>query len=243
MTAALILLAAVAAAGRAEEPPAPTPTPAVKILLARPEGAPPPRGGSLAEVAKRIKLKLPANQPRVLTNESVKQLADGVELTTAAPSGGGAPAARFPGAGSGDEAKKARWQQRYRSAIQRVRTLDNDVKELGVRAAELEREFYSHDDPAYRDSVIKPNWDNTLADLQKAKQELEIARKQPEEVLNAARRDGALPGWFRGLDSETGPPASAPAAAAKPQVPGAPATGVQPTATPTPVPPRPVSPS
>ncbi len=203
MTALLILLAAVSGA----EPPAPSPTPALTILLAKPEGAPPPQGGSLAEVAKRIKLKLPGDRPRVLTNETVKQLAEGVELTMAAPgAGGGAGVA--PVAAS-DESKKAKWQQRYRSAVQRIAALEAEVKSLESRANGLERDFYSHDDPVYRDSTIKPNWDNTLERLRKARAELEAARKQPDEVLNAARRDGALPGWFRGLDTETAPAASA----------------------------------
>ncbi len=238
MTALLILLAAATAA--APPAPSPSPTPALTILLAKPEGAPPPQGGSLAEVAKRIKLKLPGDRPRVLTNETVKQLAEGVELTTAAPGAGGG-AAVAPGAAA-DESKKARWQQRYRSAVQRVAALEAEVKSLEARANELEREFYSHDDPAYRDSTIKPNWDNTLTQLQKTKDELEAARKQPDEVLNAARRDGALPGWFRGLDSETAP-ALPPAAQGGARA-TSPARKVPPT--PTPLPPesiRPVGPS
>jgi len=238
MTTLLILLAATHAAAVAEEPPSPTPTPPVAILLAKPEGGPPPQGGSLAEVAKRIKLKLPANGPRVLTNDSVKRLAEGVELTmSAAGPGGGAvvPA----GAGGNEDAKRARWQQRYRAALQRVRGLESEVKILENRASELEREFYAHDDPVYRDSTIKPNWDRTLAALQKARSSLDEARKQPDEVLNAARRDGALPGWFRGLEDEATP---IPPAAAPDQ--GAPAPRTKPTARPTPASPRlPVGPT
>ena len=74
------------------------------------------------------------------------------------------------------------------------------------RLADLNREipglwtkFYSWDDPAYRDGVIKPKLDR---DLQEAK---ELQKKIPEEeakldqIREQARRDGALPGWFRGL--------------------------------------------
>ncbi len=199
MITALLVLAAAAA-------PAPTPvvTPSISILLARPGAEEPPRGDSLADVARRIKLKLPANQPRVINNEAVKQLSEGVELTmTSAPTGGAAGG--FRGGESGDERKKAIWQQRYRAAVERVRRLEADVKDLESRASRLEQEFYAHDDPAYRDSTIKPAWDKSLSDLAKAKSDLEEARKEPNAVLNAGRRDGALPGWFRGLDEAPGP--------------------------------------
>ena len=200
MITALLALAAAAVA------PTPTPvaTPSIGILLAKPGEEAPPRGDSLADVAKRIKLKLPANQPRVINNEAVKQLSEGVELTmTMAPTGGAAGG--FHGHESGDERKKAIWQQRYRAAVERVHRLEADVKELESRANRLEQEFYAHDDPVYRDAVIKPAWDKSLTDLAKAKADLEDARKEPNEVLNAARRDGALPGWFRGLDEAPGP--------------------------------------
>jgi hypothetical protein len=195
MTTAILLLAVAAAA------PTPTPaaTPSISILLARPDAEAPPRGDSLADVAKRIKLKLPANMPRVINNDAVKQLSEGVELTmTAAPTGGTAAGTR--GRESSEDRKRSIWQQRYRAALDRVRRLEADVKELESRANGLEQEFYAHDDPVYRDSTIKPAWDKALADLGKARTDLEDARSEPNAVLNAARRDGALPGWFRGLD-------------------------------------------
>jgi len=243
MTSALILLLVAQAAPSAQESPSPTPTPApaVTILLAKPEGAPPPQGTSLSDVAKHIKLKLPANRPRVLTNESVKELAEGVELTTAAPVQG-KPSGAAVGGGASEDAKKVRWQQRYRAAVQRVRSLEAEVKDLETRSAGLEAEFYAHDDPVYRDSTIKPNWDRALTSLQKARTDLEEARKQPDEVLNAARRDGALPGWFRGLDEATPPPAPQ----AAPPAPAGAAPVVQPSPRPTPTPrrtPKPLGPS
>jgi hypothetical protein len=222
MIAALLVLAAAAAT------PTPVATPSISVLLARPDAEAPVRGDSLADVAKRIKLKLPANQPRVITNEAVKQLSEGVELTMTMAPAGGAGAAH--GRESGDERKKAIWQQRYRAAVERVRRLETDVRDLEARANGLEQEFYAHDDPVYRDSTIKPAWDKSLTDLAKAKADLEDARKEPNEVLNAARRDGALPGWFRGLD-ET--PAPAERAGEKAAVPAPPA---RPAATPTPSP-------
>ncbi|HQT94308.1 MAG: hypothetical protein B7Z68_08060 [Acidobacteria bacterium 21-70-11] len=200
MITALLVLAAAAATPT----PKPVATPSIGILLARPGEEAPPRGDSLADVAKRIKLKLPANRPRVINNEAVKQLSEGVELTMTEAATGGA-AGGFRGSESGDQRKKSIWQQRYRAAEERVRRLEADVKDLESRANRLEQEFYAHDDPVYRDATIKPAWDKSLTDLAKTKADLENARKEPNEVLNAARRDGALPGWFRGLDEAPRP--------------------------------------
>jgi hypothetical protein len=209
ITLLLMLVAAGASsAGEASVTPTPEATPPINILLTRPESEPPPKGQSLSEVARHIKLKLPANQPRVITNTSVKQLAEGVELTTGVAGAPGNPTVGRP-SGASDENRKTKWQQRYRSAVDRVRRLEADVKNLESQVSGLERDFYSRDDAVYRDSVIKPEWDKALADLQKARAELDAARKQPDEVVGAARHDGALPGWFRGLDQEapTPPPA------------------------------------
>lgn len=205
-----VLLFLVAAQAGAAASPTPTPTPRLNILLSRSsaEGASPT--GSLSDVAMRIKLKLPEGQPRVLTNDTVKQLAQGVQLTTTKGTGG---AVYAPVGGSQESPKKAMWQQRYRAAVSRVAELEADVKRLESEANGLETDFYAHDDPAQRDGVIKPAWDKALADLSKAKSDLAEARGKPEQVLDEARRDGALPGWFRGLDQAGAEPAPAPARA------------------------------
>ncbi len=224
MTTAVILLAAAGAV--AAPTPTPAPTPSINILLARPDAGAPPRGDSLADVARRIKLKLPADRPRVINNEAVKQLSEGVELTMSAPAPGDAGGG-VRGRESSEERKKSIWQQRYRAALDRVRRLETEVKELDSRANRLEQEFYAHDDPVYRDGTIKPAWDKALADLEKAKTDLADARKEPNDVLNAARRDGALPGWFRGLD-EAPPPSDRASEPARPNPPAATPTAHRP---------------
>jgi hypothetical protein len=203
-----VLLFLLAAQAGAAAPPTPTPTPRLNILLSRSSSEAAGPTGSLSDVAKRIKLKLPEGQPRVLTNQTVKQLAEGVQLTTTQGNGGAA----YPPAGEAQEnPRKAMWQQRYWAAVSRVAELEAEVKRLEGEASRLETDFYAHDDPAQRDGVIKPAWDRAVADLSKAKSDLAEARGKPEEVLNEARRDGALPGWFRGLDQPGAAPPPAPA--------------------------------
>ena len=232
-----LLVVLVAQAAAAPPTPTPTATPPINILVSRAGGDAAMPVGSLADFAKRTRLKLPEGQPRVLTNESVKQLAEGIELTTTI---GGGPVPRLSGPSRGD-GKKATWQQRYRDAVARIAGLESDVKRLESDANRLEQEFYAHDDPFERDAKIKPAWDKAVADLRAAQEALAAARKEPEEVLNAARRDGALPGWFRGLD-EAG---AAQAAPARPMANvGSESPRPEPTPTPTPRPPaRPAGPT
>jgi hypothetical protein len=52
----------------------------------------------------------------------------------------------------------------------------------------------------YRDGVIKPKLDQALAQRQKLEVELQDEEAKLAQVKEAARRDGAQPGWFRGFD-------------------------------------------
>lgn len=205
----------LASAATATPTPAPTarpaPTPESPIMLLERNAT--AKGGaatgqSLADVAKSVKLKMPAGERKVLTNESIKALAEGVELTTAQPAGkdsrAGAPAGP-------SEADKASWQARYQEARARVVYYEAEVTRLKSEAAKLERDFYAWDDPVHRDAVIKPEWDKTLVALRDAEQRLEAARSGPDKVVEDARHAGALPGWFRGLPEPSPGPASAPA--------------------------------
>jgi exonuclease VII small subunit len=188
--------------------PTPTPTPPINLLLSKPSSEAQPAPTSLGDVAKKIKLRLPANQPKVLTNDSVKQLSKGVELTTSMADSG--PVSAAPSSLTADAGKKAMWQERYKAAVARASKFEAEIARLNSEVARLETAFYATDDPAQRDGVIKPAWDKALADLRVAQDELAQARKEPEQVLDEARRDGAQPGWFRGLDQPGSGPAPRP---------------------------------
>jgi hypothetical protein len=183
--------------------PTPTATPAastqpivpLSILSTRLANESSHQGESLADVAKRIKLRMPAGQPRLITNENLPQFASGVELTTT--KGGPGPIAPVKSSGDADS-KKTSWQGRYREALDHSVRWQAEVRRLEAEVARLQNDFYSRDDPAQRDGVIKPAWDQALLDLQNARQELSNAKTEPDRVLEAAHRDGALPGWFRG---------------------------------------------
>lgn len=193
-------------------PPTPTPSPQsaaqsapIAILRARGGAAnqPVPRGNTLADVAAKVRLKLPSDLRR-LDNDAVSKLATGVELTMA-KSGGASAASESANQGDAQtrggkaDADKAIWQQRYQSARARVIQLKADIQRLDKQERELANQFYSWDDPNYRDGVIKPKWDQVKVVLDKARADLVSAQSEPDAVMAAARRAGGEPGWFRDL--------------------------------------------
>ncbi|MGE5234965.1 MAG: hypothetical protein ACM3O7_01300 [Acidobacteriota bacterium] len=203
--------------------PVPTPAPAFPItILKAQQGDERPAGSqSLADVAKRIKLNIPSGQKAILNNETVKTWSQGVELTTAASAA--LPPARGAVVPIGREAgTKAAWQQRYQASRGKILYLESEVSRLRSESARLENEFYARDDPAYRDGVIKPAWDKARADLEQAQRELEKARQGPDNVLSEAQKEGAQPGWFRGLPEPSAasgaPPTPTPKGAKKPRL-------------------------
>jgi hypothetical protein len=201
--------------------PMPTPTPAYPIsLLKVKQGAQhaPAQAQSLADIAKRIKLNIPSGQKAVLNNETIKTLSQGVELTTAAPGAGGTSRGAS-GVAPHQEADKAAWQHRYQDARAKALYWSAEVKRLEGESAKLQADFYSRDDPAYRDGVVKPAWDKALSDLERARKEAEAAQLAPDRVLAAAQREGAEPGWFRGLpdpQADSGAPPTPTPKGAKP---------------------------
>lgn len=203
MIGTLVILFAAQATATPTPRPMATPAP-ISILQHSGSREDVPRGQSLADVAKGIKLKMTPGA-RLLDNEAVKALAQGVELTTAkpAPGSGGASAGR-QGAGRGaEDGKRQFWQEKFQRARTRVAFLESEIQRLDTLAKDLAQKFYSWDDPAYRDGVIKPAWDKALVDLRTAQTQLDEARGGPDQVIDDAQADGALPGWFRGLPEPT----------------------------------------
>ncbi len=131
-----------------------------------------PPATTLSQVAKSIKLSLPPGK-RKLDNQTVKQLSEGVELTT--PSADRAP----------KPLGKETWQQRYQEArarvlglellLQRFRQQLREGKAQGATAFVLERS------------------------ARRAGAELELMRPVPESVRRQALAEGGKPEWFANL--------------------------------------------
>ncbi len=194
----------------ADSTPTPTPT-------ATPTVSPTPQANTVADAARQARAAAPegatpTRTPIVISNENLAELAAKGSLTevTTIPDGSSRGSARGAETGSargdattaattGEESKKAYWRGRYTMQKGVIDALKGEIDALDKEIPGLWNQFYAWDDPAYRDGVIKVQLDQKLA------QRDELAKKLPEEeaklpeILNDARRDGALPGWFRDI--------------------------------------------
>ena len=147
-----------------------------------------------------------------LTNDSLVTDPRKGKLTTSArpvtPNSSAATAARTPGgptpagpaatptpggAAQGEEY----WRNEARRVRERVAELRASIVRLEAETRKMEADFYSWDDGAYRDGVIKPAWDKAREDLATARRELPLAERDLDDLPDRARRSGALPGWLR----------------------------------------------
>jgi len=204
------------ASGSADEEPTPRPTP-------QPTPTPTPGPTSLADLARNLELNTEAEdgQGLVISNSNLSDYASKGQLTGAASETTGSaaknkPRPARPGRANPDEAEVPQspelakeqeqmefWRGRYERQLNNVETVKAKIRQLDLEIPQLWTKFYAWDDPAYRDGVIKVRLDQALEErdrltAQLAEQEAELARIKVE-----ARRDGALPGWFRGLPTPT----------------------------------------
>ena len=212
MTAAkLRLLAAAAllfgtAAVRAADP-APTPTPEPRLTGGFGKAAAPPARRQAERKGVRI------TNESLVTDPQKGKLTTSQRVVTPAPTG---PAARTPGPrtpggptptpGAGAVAEgeaplaplgEDYWRNEARMARERVAQLKETIARLEADTRKMEADFYSWDDGAYRDGVIKPAWDKAREDLATARQKLPAAERALNELPDRARKAGALPGWLR----------------------------------------------
>ena len=200
----LLLVAGVTTASEPTPTPTPTPTPRGEVATDT---------GERGEPAERTDTApTPTRTPLVISNENLAELAAGgslTEVTTGRGQGGARPAVsaeaaaaaeRSGSAGAGeDDSKRSYWRGRYQDQKRVVEAIRGELARIDQEIPGLWSQYYAWDDPAYRDGVIKVRLDEALAKRE------DLARRLPEEearlpeILNQARRDGALPGWFRDL--------------------------------------------
>lgn len=176
---------------------------------ATPTPGPTPTGKqTLTDVAKDKKLNKDAagesSGPIVITNENLNDYASKGELTQIKGSiknlAEGPHAAGVvmvdPEAHQAEQ-RKYYWQQLYAQQAAKIASLKRQIQQLDSDIPGLWNDFYSRDDPAYRDGVIKPRLDESLRKREELEEQL--AREEPKlgQIKIEARRDGADPGWFR----------------------------------------------
>ncbi len=199
--------------------PTPVPTPAPKLTgVAGPAVEKGHGGQSLADVVRTSKEARKGQPPKkslgTITNENLKKGGAGATPTATPAKGAAKGAAKSPaaaGAHSGGPTPaptydvprddKGRSEAEWRGMVNHAKSLVLDgegrVRDLDMKAKQLENDFYAQSDGYRRDGVIKPAWDKTRDDLAKARADLEAARKAVDDLEEEARRTNTPPGWLR----------------------------------------------
>ncbi len=164
-------------------PPAPSPTPSSRQNLS--EYA---RGRDLQSASKGQK------ETVVITDENIEDLASGVELTSVT----GSTASR-PVATPSPESPRTFWRGRVKEQQRRIQTLEENNKLADREISGLWLLFYACDEPDDREKNIRLRLNKRLDARTRLRVEMETAQSDFEELLAEARRNGALPGWFRDL--------------------------------------------
>lgn len=160
----------------------------------------------------------PTRSAIVITDENLKDYADQGRLTTAEPgnttgagtggrpvhagSDSGLPPVQVP-ADDSEAEKKRYWRELYQRQVDIIQQLRGEIEILDTAIPGLWNKFYAWDDPAYRDSVIKPELDQALVRREHLEKQLVEERARLPKIMDEARRDGASPGWFRDLPRPT----------------------------------------
>ena len=200
-TAALVL--SIGMWVQAADSPTPTPT-----KTPRPAG-----GTSLNEMAKDTELKGgEKGKTIVITNENLSEYAEKGSVTAASETD--TPNRRPvrdplkvevvpPSDPQHTDERRRYWQGQYKSQVELVASLRYQIIILDGEIPGLWRDFYAWDDPAYRDGVLKPKLDAATKRRTKMEQDLVAAEAKLSQIKSDARRDGAEPGWFRGISVPT----------------------------------------
>jgi len=98
-----------------------------------------------------------------------------------------------------EEGKKEYWIRRYREAKEAEEEVESRLTEVRQEIPALWQEFYAEDNPQYRDEVLAVKLQEKLSLRAKLEDELIQAQTAFADLKVAARKAGALPGWFRGL--------------------------------------------
>ena len=113
------------------------------------------------------------------------------------------------------ETKKAFWVDKMKKAVDEVKRLKAEVEALEKKKGELEKGLSTfrgdgwytdqwgvrrEKTRGYNEIAIEQNLESVRERLSRARRALSSAESRLDKLQVEARRDGALPGWFRGLE-------------------------------------------
>ena len=174
----VVVCTAVVAAAQSDQP-TPSPTPV-------------PQASSLAEYASQVRLSesVVAADGAVISNETVRELAEQSSMTIVHR-----PAAEVGPVSTPrpvDPRSRAKWQRAFARQRDVVARLVNQRADLEAERVALRRRGGLSPAVLARLDVLQEN-------IERLDREIATARNRLDVIVRDARRDGATPGWFRGL--------------------------------------------
>ena len=103
------------------------------------------------------------------------------------------------GFGLETESPRVVWRKRVQQRLDTIRILDSETSALESEIVTLWELFYACDVPDEREEGIRPRLKQRIGRQLELSIELTAAKVDLQEILADARRNGALPGWFRDL--------------------------------------------
>ena len=168
---------------------------------------------TLGDLAKREqeRRKATKSSDKVLTNKDLPATAQqpASAAGTSTPSGsatGPAPAGGAAKPASGGDDKKtggtsdqrdeAWWRKRMTEARESLRRNEAFLEALQSRVNALSTDFVNRDDP-YQRARIADDRQKALAEMDRVKADVELGKKQIDDIEEEARKAGVPPGWLR----------------------------------------------
>lgn len=168
---------------------------------------------TLGDLAKREqeRRKATKSSDKVLTNKdlpaSAQQPAQASGTPTSTPAASGAPAGATPkpapaaddkktAGGSSDQKDEAWWRKKITDARESLRRNEAFLEALQSRVNALSTDFVNRDDP-YQRARIADDRQKALAEMDRLKADVELGKKQIDDIEEEARKAGVPPGWLR----------------------------------------------
>jgi hypothetical protein len=153
---------------------------------------------SLAEASRKAKeqQKSEPKARKVFTDDDVTSLKGGISVVGSDAAPPAAAEATTPAKGAAEPAKgEAYWRKRFADAR---RALADDSKELDVLQREYnlkEVQFYSNPNVALREEYSRKDLNDTQAQIDKKKQDVEKDNQALSNLQDELRTSGGQPGW------------------------------------------------
>lgn len=96
--------------------------------------------------------------------------------------------------------RRAEWRARLAAQLGEIHRLENQLEDQRVTAGWLWIRYLRTEKESTRELKVRPKMEAAQRRLGELEEELATARTRFDELCEEARRDGAEPGWFRGLE-------------------------------------------